>query len=89
MSNNKDIHRPLYARAKFAGPFWCGIGVVGVYIYAMIVMPDLDAEHLKAVTTVVTSTITALLALGVIIGGGASAHDAARDWGSRGNLDDK
>lgn len=83
MSNNKDA-RPLYKRAKFAGPMWCGIGVMGVFIYAMYTMPDLVDDQLKALVTISTSVITALLALGVIIGGGATAHDTARDWGSQG-----
>ena len=80
--------RPLYLRAKFAGPMWCAIAIAGTFIYAMVLMPDLEGEQLKAVVTVATSVITALLALGIVIGGGATVHDSARDWGSRGTPHD-
>lgn len=80
--------RPLFKRAKFAGPFWCGVGIAGVFIYTMIAMPGLADDQLKALVTITTSTITALLALGVVIGGGATVHDSARDWGSRGTPHD-
>lgn len=77
MSNEK---RALYQRAKFMGPIWCSISAVLVFGYAMYQMPMLDGEQLKALVTITTATITALMTLGLIIGGGAAAHDTARDW---------
>ncbi len=84
MSNGKET-RPLYLRAKFAGPMWCGIGIIGIFIYSVWALPDLEGGQLKAIEGVVHSVITALFTLGVTIGGGATVHDASRDWGSQGN----
>lgn len=80
--------RPLFKRAKFAGPFWCGTAIMGVFLYAIWNLPDLKGDQLEALVTIVTSMITALMTLGIIIGGGASVHDAAKDWGSRGTPHD-
>ena len=74
-------NRPLYKRAKFMGPFWCSVCCVGVFVYAMLIIPGTAGEQLKSLTTIITSTITALITLGVIIGGGAAVHDATRDFG--------
>ncbi len=76
--------RPLYKRAKFMGPFWCSMAACGVFIYAVIVMPALMGEQLQALVTITTSTITALMTLGIVIGGGATIHDASKDWGAKG-----
>ena len=76
-----EERQPLYKRAKFMGPFWCSVCAVGVFVYAMISMRTMNGEQLQALVTVSISTITALITLGVVIGVGASIHDAVRDWG--------
>ena len=75
--------RPLYLRAKFIGPVWCSVAAIGVFFAAVWNIEDLDGAQLQALVTVTTSTITALMTLGIIIGGGASLHDASRDWGQK------
>ena len=82
MSGQPMNDRPLHKRAKFVGPMICALLSVGVFGMGLYAVLSLTPERMAIgghIASMATMTVTALLALGTVIGGGATIHDAVKD----------